>query len=130
MEPRGFRNNNPGNIEIGKSKWLGKKTPNTDGRFEQFDIMEHGIRAMIILLRNYIKNGRNTITKIITTYAPSNENNTKSYIEKVELLSKIDKDKVLTFDLETIEPIILAMCYVENGRPLPNGVFDGAWDMI
>jgi hypothetical protein len=129
--PRGFRNNNPGNIRISNTKWNGKLGNNTDGSFEQFETMELGVRAMIVLIRNYInKKKLDNIEKIINVYAPGNENNTEKYIEVVELLSGIKKDETITFDREIIEKIILAMIYVENGRALPNGIFNDAWDIL
>jgi hypothetical protein len=36
-EPRGWRNNNPGNVVISSAKWVGKVEFNSDGKFEQFD---------------------------------------------------------------------------------------------
>merc|ERR1712032_1522659 len=44
-EPRGFRNNNPGNIEKSHIAWAGK-VAGSDSRFETFDTMENGTRAL------------------------------------------------------------------------------------
>lgn len=52
--PRGIRNNNPGNIRWGDDwKGLVPKDQRTDKSFCQFTTPEYGIRAMIIILRNY-----------------------------------------------------------------------------
>lgn len=51
---RGIRNNNPLNIKVSSSNWVGKVTPNTDGTFEQFDSLVHGYRAAFYLFRKYI----------------------------------------------------------------------------
>ena len=47
---RGIRNNNPGNLEKRTTDWQGKvpHPQNTDSRFEQFDTIEHGLRALMI----------------------------------------------------------------------------------
>ena len=82
--PRGYRNNNPGNIRINSANnWLGKVSPNTDGVFEQFSSMTYGYRAMMILIRNYIKQGYITVADIISRWAPKNENHTEKYINYV-----------------------------------------------
>ncbi len=86
LEPRGIRNNNPGNLVIANNAWKGKVpvSQNTDGKFEQFTQPLWGIRAMYIDVRGDIeKDGLNTIRKLITEYAPAFENNTAAYIQSV-----------------------------------------------
>jgi len=130
-ESRGFRCNNPGNIVITPARWIGKVTPNTDGRFEQFDTMEHGLRCMLIVLRTYIKTRKlDTIEKIIPVYAPSVENDVETYIQVVSLLSGFQRDAVIGFNYEDMRRLVMAMVYHENGRALPQGVFDKAWSML
>ena len=52
--PRGIRNNNPGNIERGKDRWLGMSADQSgDPRFLVFDKPEAGLRAIMRLLINY-----------------------------------------------------------------------------
>lgn len=117
--PRGYRNNNPVNIRISSNNWNGKIAPNTDGEFEQFRDMVHGYRAALVLLRGkgYINGGNNTIRKIITKFAPSNENYTAGYISDVSRLTGIDPDKVLNRnDRDSLTRIVYAMSIVENGR--------------
>lgn len=121
---RGIRNNNIGNIRISSNNWKGKipKEQNTDGVFEQFTSLAYGVRALIVLLNNYIKlYGANTITKIITKYAPSNENNTAGYIASVVSQTGIPANQVLDFkNTAQIYSIIKAIAYVENGVQVPN----------
>lgn len=86
LEPRGLRNNNPGNLVLTTIAWKGKvpNAQNTDGKFEQFTQPLWGIRAMFIDVRGDIeKDGLNTIRKLITEYAPKFENNTAAYIQSV-----------------------------------------------
>jgi len=112
---RGLSNFNPGNIRIGGQKFIGEKDKSTDKAFRQFVTMAFGYRAMFVLLRNYIKNGNNTIVKIISKYAPSNENNTTAYINAVEKGSGINSNTIIQInDLDSLTKIIMAMSMVEN----------------
>lgn len=117
MIPRGIRNNNPLNIRIG-NVWLGEVKNPTDPHFEQFVSMEYGLRAGFVLLRRYIRHyKRLTIEDIISSWAPSNENNTKAYIDSVVKISGIPSNRILHYsDKETMCKLVDAMCFVENGK--------------
>lgn len=79
--PRGIRNNNPGNIEKGASKWQGLAGNQSDSRFATFTDATWGIRALAVLLINYQdKYGLNTIEGIINRWAPPVENKTSAYV--------------------------------------------------
>lgn len=80
---RGIRNKNPFNIKKSSNNWLGKVISDKDPTFEVFDTLEHGLRAGIKLLVNYIKHGYDTPSKIISRFAPPCENVTTSYIHYV-----------------------------------------------
>lgn len=110
--PRGVRNNNPLNIRVGNN-WQGEIT-NTDGEFEQFESVEMGIRAAAKLLKNYRDMyGLNTIEKIITRWAPPDENNTPAYIASMEKQTGIGRDRPLATD--DYKKLITAMIRHENG---------------
>lgn len=144
--PRGYRNNNPLNIDYKTfNAWKGKVLPNTDGRFEQFENLAYGYRAALVLLRNYIKKyGCNTIAKIIARWAPENENNTSGYISRVcETLGLPADTPVSANNKELLCAMAYAMSIVENGYKdkqgndladtygLPNmTVINQAWEMI
>ena len=131
--PRGFRNNNPGNLRITGMAWQGKVPveQNTDKAFEQFVSLEYGLRAMIVVLRTYIKRkGLDTIEKIIPVYASATENDVEAYIQVVSLISGLQRDAVIDFTYEDMHRLVHAMVYHENGRALPSGVFDRAWAML
>ena len=130
--PRGLRNNNPLNIRRGATKWQGEVNQVTriedsngenvvtcyyDRSFCQFKDISYGWRAAFILLKKYINvYGLNTIEKIISRWAPSNENNTKAYIAHVALSARIPAIYQLHFnDADTMLRIAVAMCEVENG---------------
>ena len=79
---RGIRNNNPGNIRISGVTWEGQT--GDDGAFVKFSSPEFGIRAMARTLINYQRiHGLNTVSEIISRWAPDNENNTEAYIDSV-----------------------------------------------
>lgn len=132
--PRGFRNNNPGNLRElkgDKTQWQGERSTDDDAGFEEFETMEHGLRAMIVVLRTYIKRkGLDTIEKIIPVYAPATENDVEAYIQVVSLISGLQRDAVIDFTYDDMHRLVHAMVYHENGRALPNGVFDKAWAML
>lgn len=116
---RGYRNNNPGNIRHG-SKWQGLAELQRDREFCQYVSMTMGMRALCKLLNNYVKNGHNTITKIISRYAPSNENNTKGYIATVSQMVNIPADRVLgevnnESSVKYLAMVAAAIVVVENG---------------
>lgn len=109
---RGQRNNNPFNIRYNAAnRWKGQT--GSDGAFCVFDTMQHGIRAGGVLLRNYIKAGKNTIRLIISKFAPSTENNTESYIKHVAKLSGIGEDIKLTNN--DLWKIAVPMMRIESG---------------
>tara|TARA_R110002051_G_scaffold61591_1_gene112795 strand:- start:334 stop:1908 length:1575 start_codon:yes stop_codon:yes gene_type:complete len=85
-EVRAIRNNNPFNLKYTEIKWDGKLPldKETEDTFERFDSNLMGMRAGIInTLTHHIKYGDDTIEKLITRHAPSNENDTKNFINFV-----------------------------------------------
>lgn len=120
---RGYKNNNPGNIVLTynsdgtKRFWTGE-IEGDDKRFKKFKSMAYGYRALFALLREYISKGFNTIEKIITRYAPSNENNTSAYISTVVKRVGIPKETAISgSDLVTLTKVVKAISVVENGLP-------------
>lgn len=115
--PRGIRNNNPLNIRIGNT-WIGEVKNPTDNEFEQFVHVSFGLRAGFILLKRYINRYKlNTIEKIISRWAPSKENNTHTYIDRVTKSMNINPDTPLLYeDQDTMCALVYAMVYVENGQ--------------
>lgn len=119
---RGLRNNNVGNIRAVKSnKWQGKipieKNTDAGKSFEQFVSVAYGIRAMLILIGNYINGGFNTIEKVINKYAPPVENNTKKYIDYVAKKTGVSKDTVISeLDYGMQLNLCRAIIEYENGK--------------
>ena len=79
--------NNPGNIEQGQ-KYAGETgetyANDRDRPFVVFDSPEMGVRALAKDLTTKIKRHKGDIEKIITEYAPNNENDTQDYINFVK----------------------------------------------
>ena len=127
-QPRGIRNNNPLNIRIGNT-WLGEVPNPTDSDFEQFVNVVYGLRAAFCILRRYIRRyHRDTISKIINAWAPSNENNTALYISKVAEHVGISPDTPIRYeDAETMYSLIQAMAIQECGQRVSEDSIEKAY---
>jgi len=91
------KNRNPGNIRYNPAnQWKGQIGEN--GGFCVFSSLDYGLRAMIVLLRNYHRDGYFTINSIVSKYAPMRENPTIEYIDSVSLCSGINKGEILNFN--------------------------------
>lgn len=128
--PRGIRNNNPLNIRIGNN-WWGEVENQTDTQFEQFEKMEYGIRAAFIILRRYIeKYKRNTIALIVSSWAPSSENDTMAYVKFVCLKVKIPAQKVISYDnKDVMVRLVDAMIQYECGQQVKLEKIQYAYDI-
>ena len=89
--PRNVRNNNPGNIRISKSNDWDGAVKGTDTEFETFATPEMGVRAMVKTLHTYqSRYNDQTVSQIISRWAPPNENDTSGYIEFVSKSMGVD----------------------------------------
>lgn len=114
VKARGIRNNNPGNIRHG-SDWQGMSVSQTDNAFVQFENPVWGIRALNRVLRTYeTRYGLNTVAKIISRWAPSNENDTTSYIESVSKALDVQPNQVIDVQARAVE-LSAAIIKHENG---------------
>lgn len=116
-KPRGLRNNNPGNIRQNSIRYSGEIQPSKDAAFKQFQSMAYGYRAMFVVLHTYArKHGIDTIERMISRYAPANENHTQAYIDTVSAESGVSATSHLTStNADVMIPIVAAMSRVENG---------------
>ena len=81
MVTRGMRNNNPFNIVRSSSRWLGLSKFKTDPKFCEFDDLNYGLRAGLMLIANYVRYRHLVSVKsIIERFAPPSENDTERYI--------------------------------------------------
>lgn len=129
---RGYWNNNPLNIRLNPgNSWKGKILANTDGVFEQFVSMPYGFRAALVLFRNYIRKGDNTLAKIVAKWAPPTENHTNIYTSFVINKTGIDPDKVIKrSDAESLKLLAHAMAWYENGSAPQWTDIEEAWEMV
>lgn len=122
--PRGFRNNNPGNIRPGRTKWNGEVGVDTDGGepgYLIFDTAESGIRAAALNLVAYQKrHGIRTIAGIVRRWAPKADANDEGmYIAALEKHTGIGRDAALELrEPETLRKLLLGIFRVELG-PAP-----------
>jgi SAM-dependent methyltransferase len=101
--------NNPGNIEQGQ-KYAGETgetyANDRDRPFVVFDSPEMGVRALAKDLTTKIKRHKGDIEKIITEYAPNNENDTQEYINFVKS-SLGGKDIVTENDIANLTKAVI-----------------------
>lgn len=119
-QPRGIRNNNPGNIEFNpRNNWRGQLPHDVkmEPRFARFDTPYNGIRALARLLLNYRKlHGLRTVEGLISRWAPSNENDTKAYAHAVARQMGVSIQQPLYLDQDTLERLVTAVIRHENGQ--------------
>lgn len=116
-QPRGIRNNNPGNIRHGSTTWKGMRAMQDDPAFVQFETPEHGIRALCKVLITYqAKHQLRTVAEIIARWAPASENNTSAYIKAVAGAMRVAADQPLVLtDRAVMHPLVRAIIAHENG---------------
>lgn len=116
-QSRGLRNNNPGNIRRSADKWKGLREKQTDEAFFQFESSLWGIRAMARLLQNYQRlHGINSVFGIIDRWAPSNENDTMSYVKSVAQRMGVTELQYLDLqNVNTLRDLVKAVIHHENG---------------
>jgi len=111
-----IKNNNPGNIRrVQGSPWQGEIVPQPwAAGFVVFDSLEHGYRALLLLLNSYIAKGFDTIKKIITRWAPPSENNAAAYIQFVSNYTGTPATFPVPPDSETTWQIAAAISEMEH----------------
>lgn len=105
---RGMRNNNPLNLRA-----VGNQNSDRQG-FRVFATMEEGILAANEQLDRYASRGINTIEKIIATWAPPNENDTKAYIDEMVKETGMSADAIVEQGHRAI--LLAAMAKRESGK--------------
>ena len=134
--PRGIRNNNPLNIRTG-AHWQGMSKEQSDPSFVQFISMQYGIRAAFKLMINHISGfkgtrpPRNTISKLISVWAPPSENATTKYIDFVCQSVGLQASDIIDHkDAAIMCKIARAMAFVECGQWIDEDIFKSAWFLI
>tara|TARA_R100001369_G_scaffold84018_1_gene116644 strand:+ start:170 stop:706 length:537 start_codon:yes stop_codon:yes gene_type:complete len=104
--------NNPGNIEEGQ-KFAGETGKVYAGRFSEFDTPEMGLRAIFRDIRTKVKQFDGDVDKIITKFAPSHENNTSKYINRIKKVIGKNK-KINNKNLKDVVKEIVAIESADN----------------
>lgn len=108
--PAPVRNNNPGAMMPG-------------GKLAQYPDMQTGLQALDGNLASYGKQGVNTISGVISKWAPPNENDTQAYIKDVsQRLGIPPNQKIDLSNPLQRQALSTAIALHENG---PQGVFGG-----
>lgn len=130
-QPRGLRNNNPGNLRRSTRTWRGKVTTGGDPAFETFVSMAYGYRALMVTLRTYITTHRlNTVKDIIYRWAPPIENHTEDYIHRVCSETGYTRTQILKADRLTLIKLAAAISRVENGIPAVLSDVEAGWALM
>ncbi|EJA4670049.1 lytic transglycosylase [Escherichia coli] len=118
--PRGIRNNNPGNIDYRGQ--VGAELERPGGRFARFNTAYDGLKAMATQLMRYFE-GKTTgrrltsLTDIISTWAPGNENNTAAYIDQLSKMMGVSPNAMLNLkDPQVMASLMSGIIHHENGR--------------
>lgn len=134
-QPRGIRNNNPGNIRNSeRNDWKDEvsKADKKDQAFEEFKTMSDGVRAMMRLLQKYQRSyNLHTVKEIVERWAPRNENNTAAYVRTV--CKEMQMPECCGLDLTnkgTMCALVDAMCFVENGVHIDMADIEAGWDKM
>ena len=127
-QPRGIRNNNPGNIEYGRFA-KSRGAAGSDGRFAKFPTPAQGIAAMYDLQRIYENDrGATTIAQRIGRWAPSTENDTSAYVRTVAAAMGIDPNTPFSINDPTLGPAFVnaVIAHENGGNPYDATVVAGA----
>lgn len=129
---RGLRNCNPGNIRRSKTKYEGEVRPSRDAEFKEFCSMAYGYRAIFVLLDSYRRRyALSTIRRLITRYAPPNENFTDGYVRYIVQQTGIAADQSIdTHNERDMIAIVAAMSRIENGVAAKMEEIEEGWRLF
>ncbi|EBF6938626.1 transglycosylase [Salmonella enterica subsp. enterica] len=131
---RNYRNNNLGTLVFANQEGATLESPNAKGeqRFARFNTPEEGIRALANQVSSYY-NGTSaaagyqklqTVSSIISKWAPPNENNTNQYIDNVsKYLGVSPNEKIDVSNPEVMTQLVRAIATKEGGNPAVNNEF-------
>ncbi|HIA7208542.1 TPA: transglycosylase [Escherichia coli] len=131
---RNYRNNNLGNLVFANQEGATLEAPNAKGeqRFARFNTPEEGIRALANQVSSYY-NGTSaaagyqklqTVSSIISKWAPPKENNTNQYIDNVsKYLGVSPNEKIDVSNPEVMTQLVRAIATKEGGNPAVNNEY-------
>ncbi len=107
--------NNVFGLRNGKPAYLWRGQIDNDDPFCSFVDVEHATRAAIITLQHRFYQGK-TIEEVLLAYAPPVENNTESYIQRVQREALISRNDTLSED--NLPKLLVVIAKVESGTYL------------
>lgn len=119
--PRGLRNNNPGNIDRTEVAWQGEdrsqRAREREHRFCVFNSPQAGFRALAKTILTYRgKYQLRTVRGIINRWAPPVENDTSAYVMQVSAALGVKPDDVINVrERSVMFGIAKAIAKHENG---------------
>ena len=128
-KPRGIRNNNPGNIRRSNTLWDGMSPQQPDAEFVTFTDAVYGLRAVLRIVHSYEGRGLDTVRGWISAWAPSNENDTGSYVNAVCAAIGCGPDDALDVtDKATAYGLLRGIVKQENGeQPYDSATLEQAY---
>ena len=121
LDPRGIRNNNPGNLRLSKTVWQGqqKSSLQVDPDFAEFTAPLYGLRALMkTLVTYYLRYDLDTVQSVINRFAPPHENDTESYARAVAKALKVDRFyEIKVTSKQTLIALTQAIVLQEHGKP-------------
>lgn len=129
---RGVRNNNPGNIRHSVTPFRGEVTPSGDAEFKEFESMEWGFRAMLLILHNYgVLYGIDTLDRMIYRWSPPSENDTALYIKAIaRRLDCTVGAHIDTLNRDVMVAMVGAMAHIECGVAMDEATIERGWELF
>lgn len=108
--------NNPANIRYSeKNKWYGLE--GQDNGFCVFKSYEYGVRALVLILKRYVRIYKmESVKEIFSRFAPSCENDTRryvAYVESVLVKHGYDPDHIVYLSPAFVW-LCIAICWYES----------------
>ncbi|WP_192974204.1 lytic transglycosylase [Serratia marcescens] len=123
-EPRGIRNNNPGNLNYVGQNGATLEEHSTP-RFARFNSAFEGFAALGKQIKAYY-NGTSkaagyqklqSVEDIISRFAPASENNTQAYINKLSKMLGVGRGDLLNIqDPQVLATLMNGITQIENGK--------------
>ncbi len=123
--PRGLRNNNPLNLSFHNAQLANNPGLRSDGRFGIYPTMEAGIAQSVRQMQLHGSRGDNTLARLVSRWAPPNENDTAGYIARVSRETGLGPNDTLDLtNSDVLRRLVGSMTAVENGRRLAPDVIE------
>jgi hypothetical protein len=117
--PIGIRLNNPCNIEISNTPWLGKISPSSHPPYEEYDTAANGIRnGARNFLTSFRIHGNRTVLALIKRHAPKADRNpTEGYAAFVAKALGVGVEDPIDLErIAVLEPFVTTVIRFENGE--------------